>query len=79
MLRIAFKGTIDRGSFKPGYSGDVGDIVPTNGVADGMTSFGEIRFPQRFIYEIGGRPPRTRRWGSCASDRYFRHVPSKKV
>ena len=37
MLRIAFKGTIDRRSFKPGYFGDVGDVVQTNGGADGMT------------------------------------------
>jgi len=37
MLHIAFKGTIDRRSFKPGYFGDVGDVVPTNGGADGMT------------------------------------------
>jgi hypothetical protein len=37
MLRIAFKGTIDRLSFKPGYFGDVGDVVQTDGGADGMT------------------------------------------
>jgi hypothetical protein len=28
MFHIAFKGTIDRRSFKPGYFGDVGDVVP---------------------------------------------------
>jgi hypothetical protein len=43
MLRIAFKGTIDRRSFKPGYFGDVGDIVPPNGGADGMTYFVDVR------------------------------------
>jgi hypothetical protein len=39
MLRIAFKGTIDRRSFKR----DVGDVVPTNGGADGMTYCVDVR------------------------------------
>jgi hypothetical protein len=37
MLRITFKGTIDYRPFKPGYFGDVGDVVQTDGGADGMT------------------------------------------
>jgi hypothetical protein len=29
IFRIAFKGTIDTWSFKPGYFGDVGDVEPS--------------------------------------------------
>ena len=42
MRRIAFKGTIDRRSFKNGYFGDVGNIVKTGGRASGTTNFGDI-------------------------------------
>ena len=51
MRRIAFKGTIDRRSFKPGYFGNVRNIVKTRGPANGMTNFGDIRLLERFIYE----------------------------
>jgi len=53
MLRIAFKGTIDRLSFKPGYFGDVGDVVQTDGGADGMTNFVDVRGPKSAIDAIG--------------------------
>jgi hypothetical protein len=52
MLRIAFKGTIYRRSFKPGYFGDVGDVVQTNGSADGMTYFVDVRGPKSAINAI---------------------------
>ena len=55
MPRIAFKGAIDRRSFKPGYFGDVGDVVPTNGGADGMTYFVDVRGPKSAINAIGFR------------------------
>jgi hypothetical protein len=53
MLHIAFKGTIDRRSFKPGYFGDVGDVVPTNGGADGMAYFVDVRGRKTAINAIG--------------------------
>jgi hypothetical protein len=53
MLRIAFKGTIDRRSFKPGYFGDVGDVVQTNGGADGMTYFVDVGGLKSAINAVG--------------------------
>jgi len=49
----AFKGTIDRRSFKPGYFGDIGDVVPTDGRADGLTNFGDVRRLKRAIDAVG--------------------------
>ena len=53
MFRLTFKGTIGTGSFKPGYFGDVGDVVQTNGGADGMTYFVDVRGLKGAINAIG--------------------------
>ena len=53
MLRMAFKSTIDRRSFKPGYFGDIGGVVQTDGRANGMTNFGDFRRLKRAIDAIG--------------------------
>ena len=68
MPRIAFKGAIDRRSFKPGYFGDVGDVVPTNGGTDGMTYFVDVRGPKaRLMRSVTSRRPGCGRIGALGN------------
>jgi hypothetical protein len=49
MLRVAFKGTMDRRSFQARMLCDIGDVVQTNGGADGMTNFVDVGGPKSAI------------------------------
>ena len=73
-LWIACKRTMNACPRNPRFLRKVRNIVKVGGRANGMTDFGNIRFLERFIYEIGSRASRSRLWASCAPDRFFGHV-----
>jgi len=77
MLHIAFKGTIDRPSFKSGYFGDVGDVVPTNDGAYGTTYFVDVLGLNR-INAIGDFAAARSR-ADWRSDRSLGHSVSNKI
>ena|SRR5215216_1184453 len=59
---------------KPRFLRKVRDIVKTGGSANGMTNFGDIRFLERLIYEIGSRLSGARLWAGRGPDRFLSHV-----
>jgi hypothetical protein len=77
MLCIAFKGTIDTCSFKPGCLGDVGDVVETNGGADGMAYFVDVRGLKSAINAIGNFAAARLR-ADRRSGKPLGHSPSKR-
>src|SRR6187397_137532 len=73
LLWIACKRTTNACPRNPRFLRKVRNIVKVGGRANGMTDFGNIRFLERFIYEIGSRASRSRLWASCEPDRFFGH------
>ena len=71
---IACKTTIKARPRKPRFLRKVRDIVKASGGANGITNFGDVRFLERLIYEIGSRLSGVQLWAGRV-DRVFRHVP----
>ena len=64
---IACKRTMNARPRKPRLLREVRNIVQTGGGANGMTNSGDIRFLERFIYEIGSRLSGARLWAGRAA------------
>ena len=75
---IARKRTMKARPRKPRFLRKVGNIVKTGGPANGMTYFGDIRFLERFIYEIGSRSTRSLFCATLELERLGRALGSNK-
>ena len=71
---IARKRTMKARPRKPRFLRKVRDIVKTGSSANGMTNFGDIRFLERLIYEIGSGLPAARLRVARGPDRFLSHL-----